>query len=293
MNVLRQHTSQPLTHIALVNRDEQYFRSPFHYHPEYELVFVKEGFGKRIIGDKIESFSPGDMVFLGSNLPHIWQNDDLFYQGYNTSQRAKSIVLYFNKDIFSQGFYQLQESSKINDFLSRAARGIKIKGKTQQLVAGRMEHLLNTTGFDRILGMMEILHILSLSKDIEYIADEVYATGTTHSRCDRLAEVYAYIASNFYKDISLESISRVANLTPPAFCRLFKQQTKKHFVEYLNEVRINNACKHLMQSNLNISEIAFECGYKTISNFNKIFKKITGLSPKEYRIQAISQARRA
>lgn len=290
MKVLQAAKTQELqTHIALVKRDEQYLKSPFHYHPEFELVFIKEGYGSRIIGDKIESFSAGDMVFLGSNLPHVWQNDDIFYKGSN-SLRAKSIVLYFNKDIFSSGFYQLQETIKINDFFLRAGRGIKIKGQTMEMVAERMEKLVDTRGFDRIIGMMEILHILSLSKDVEYIANELYQGSTMQSRCDRLSEVYAYISNNFYQDITLESIARVANLTPPSFCRLFKQQTNKHFIEYLNEVRISNACKFLMQSNLNISEVAFECGYKTISNFNKIFKKITGSSPKEYRQKILAAA---
>jgi len=282
-------TNELRTHIALVKRDEEYLRSPFHYHPEFELVFIKEGHGSRIIGNKIESFAPGDMVFLGSNLPHVWQNDASFANGRN-HQRTKSIVLYFNKDMFSSGFYQLQETIKINDFFMRAARGIKIKGKTQEMVAERMEKLVDTRGFDRIIGMMEILHILSLSRDVEYIANEFYQAGIMQSRCDRLAEVYTYISANYSEDITLESIARVANLTPPSFCRLFKQQTKKHFIEYLNEVRISNACKFLLQSNLNISEVAFECGYKTISNFNKIFKKITGSSPKEYRQKILAAA---
>ncbi|HWB24862.1 MAG TPA: AraC family transcriptional regulator [Chitinophagaceae bacterium] len=283
-------TNQTHTHIALVNRDEQYFQSPFHHHPEFELVFIKEGYGQRIIGDKMEFFSAGDMVFLGSNVPHLWRNDDVFYNNFNSSLRAKSLVLYFNKDIFSTSFYQQQEAFKINNFFSQAKRGIKIKGKTMEKVAERMEKLVNTNGFEKVIGTMEILHILSISREIEYIANEVYGNTVVQARPDRLTEVYTYISGNFHQDITLESIARIANLTPPAFCRLFKQQTKKHFIEYLNEIRIANACKYLLQSNLNISEIAFECGYKTISNFNKIFKKITSFSPKEYRVKATSDA---
>lgn len=278
-------TNELQTHIAVVKRDEEYSKSPFHYHPELELVYIKEGYGNRIIGDKLDSFTAGDMVFLGSNLPHVWLNDEIFYKGFKYL-RSKSIVVYFNKDVFSKGFYQLKESGKINDFFLRAGRGIKITGKTMQKVAEKMEMLVDMQGFDRIIGLMEILHILSTSKDIEYLANELYNGVILQSKPDRLSEVYSYISTNFFKDISLEHIAKVANLTPPAFCRLFKQRTNKHFIEYLNEVRISKACKYLLESNLNISEIAFNCGYKTLSNFNKIFKKSTGLSPKEYRQKA-------
>lgn len=290
MTMLRPHINEKTASIKLVSRSAPY-KTPAQRQPEFELIFVKEGTAKRLIGDKMETFNAGEMVFLGSGINQHWGNEHTYSQGINVTGTAKSILLHFNKDIFSQGFYQLEEAVKINEFFTRASRGIKIKGKTQQVIAHRMHILLEATGFDRIIGMMEVLHILSLSREVEYIAGE--ARGAKMPiRCDRLNEVYTYVADNYYKDITLQSIASVAHLTPPAFCRVFKQQTKKHFIEYLNEVRIANACKYLAQSSLNISEIGFECGYKTISNFNKIFKKITGFSPKEYRLKVFSEQHR-
>jgi len=270
------------SYIAVIERDEPYSKAPFHYHPELELVFIQEGYGKRIIGDKLDYFSAGDMVFLGSNLPHVWLNDEVFYKGF-ANLRAKAIVVYFNKEVFSKNFYELKESNKINELFKKAGRGMKIVGKTQKMVADKMQKLTRKKGFDRIIGLLDILNILSTSAEIEYIAHESYTGMVLQSKSDRLADVYKYINANYFNDISLEDISKIANLTPTAFCRLFKQRTNRHFVEYLNEVRISNACRFLLETNLNVSEIAFQCGYKTLSNFNKIFKKTTALSPKEYR----------
>ena len=146
-----------------------------------------------------------------------------------------------------------------------------------------LEKLTKKKDFDRIIGLMEILNVLAGSKDIEYVTNEGYTGTTLQTKSDRLADVYKHITTNYHNDISLEEIAKVANLSPTAFCRLFKQRTNRHFVEYLNEVRISNACKFLLETSLNVSEIAFQCGYKTLSNFNKIFKKTTGLAPKEYR----------
>lgn len=270
------------TYVAVIERDEPYFNSPFHYHPELELVYVKKSSGKRIIGDKLDTFTDGDMVFIGSNLPHVWLNDEIYYKGLS-HLHAQAIVVYFNKEIFSKNFYELKETTRINDLFARAGRGIKITGRTQKKVAEKMERLVKKKDFERIIGLLEILNIIATAKDIEYITHESYQGTILQTRHDRLGDVYKYIASNYRDDISLEEISKIANLSPTAFCRLFKQRTQKHFIEYLNEVRISNACRFLLETSLNISEIAFLCGYKTLSNFNKIFKKTTALSPKEYR----------
>ncbi|CAN5407583.1 AraC family transcriptional regulator [soil metagenome] len=270
------------SYVAVVERNEPYFKSPFHYHPEFELVYVKESHGKRIIGDKLDTFTDGDMVFIGANLPHVWLNDETYYKGF-TYLEAKSIVMYFNKEIFSKNFYELKESAKINDLFNRASRGIKIVGDTQKKIASMMQKLTKKKDFDRLICLMELLNILATSKDIEYITNEGYTGTKLQTKTDRLSDVYKYITTNYHNDISLDEISKIASLSPTAFCRLFKQRTNRHFVEYLNEVRISNACKFLLETNLNVSEIAFQCGYKTLSNFNKIFKKTTALSPKEYR----------
>ena len=273
------------SYISLIERDVPYFTAPFHFHPELELVFVKESYGKRIIGDTIEPFESGDMVFIGSNLPHVWLNDELFYKEF-PHLRAKAIVLYFNRKVFDSTFYEMSECGKINDFFKKAARGIRISGKTKQIIIQKLEKLLKKKDFDRTLGLFEILNLLSQSEDFSFIASKGYNQLQNIAETDRLAEVYKYVQNNYNNDISLNTIAGIANLTPQSFCRMFKKRTSKHFVEYLNEVRISKACGYLLDTDWSVSEIAYNCGYKTVSNFNKLFKDITATSPKEYREKA-------
>jgi AraC-like DNA-binding protein len=269
------------SHLTLIERDESFFKAPFHFHPEFELVYIVESYGKRIIGDSIEPFSAGDMVFIGSGLPHIWQNDEIFYK--RSDLKAKAIVLYFNKNIFSPVFFQMEEALKLKEFFQNASRGIRICEKTKEIIVKKLEALLEKKDFEKVIGLFEILDILSKSKEIEFITSDGYNAQLEHSETDRLSEVYKYVQKNFKDNISLSTIANISNLTPQSFCRLFKKRTGKSFVEYLNEVRISAACRYLLDTDWTVSEVAYNCGYKTVSNFNKLFKSISGLSPKVYR----------
>ena len=137
-----------------------------------------------------------------------------------------------------------------------------------------------------MIGLFEILHILSESTEIDFITSDGYNAQLEHSQTDRLSEVYKYVQKNYKENISLPTIANISNLTPQSFCRLFKKRTGKSFVEYLNEVRISAACRYLLDTDWTVSEIAYNCGYKTVSNFNKLFKSISGSSPKAYRESA-------
>lgn len=274
------------TSLSVFSREESFFQSPFHSHPEFELVYILESHGKRIIGNSVESFESGDMVFLGDDIPHVWLNDEIFYKGIN-SLKAKAIVIYFSRDLFGNSFYELPEVQDVKKFFAQAIKGVSITGQTNALVSKKMEKLLKKKGFEVVLGLIEILFLLSKSKDLRYINDDSYVSNNDENKNDRLAEVFQFVKSNYKEEISLDEISKIANLTPTSFCRMFKTKTKKPFVEYLNEIRVSNACKYLIETDLGISEIAYECGYKTASNFNKLFKKLMGTTPKEYRKKAL------
>jgi AraC-like DNA-binding protein len=271
---------------SVFSREESFFQSPFHSHPEFELVYVLESHGKRIIGNSVESFESGDMVFLGDDIPHVWLNDEIFYKGIN-SLKAKAIVIYFSRDLFGTSFYELPEAQEVKKFFSQAVKGVAISGATNAMIAKKMEKLLKKKGFEVVMGLMEILFLLSKSKDLRFINDNSYMSLNEDNKSDRLAEVFKYVKANYKEEISLDEIAKIANLTPTSFCRMFKAKTKKPFVEYLNEIRVSNACKYLIETDLGISEIAYECGYKTASNFNKLFKKLMGTTPKEYRKKAL------
>jgi AraC-like DNA-binding protein len=278
-------TSYTNSTVSVLNREESFFQSPFHSHPELELVYVKESFGKRIIGNSVMPFEPGDMVFLGSDLPHVWLNDEMYYQGISTL-KANAIVVYFSKDIFGPAFYELKETQKINELFFQAGKGISIIGKTNKQIAKKLEKLLLKKDFEVIIGLFEILSLLSESQDRIYINNEAYSTAHKDAKKDRLSEVFQYVNENYKKDIVLIEIAAIANMTPTSFCRMFRLKTKKSFVEYLNEIRVSKACKFLLETDLSMSEIAYECGYKTASNFNKLFKKFMGMTPSEFKKSA-------
>lgn len=278
-------TSYLNSSISVISREESFFKSPFHSHPELELVYIKESSGKRIIGNSVEQFVSGDMIFLGPEVPHIWLNDEIYYQGIN-KLKAKAIVVYFNKDIFGPVFYELKETQKINSLFNQAVRGLSVGGKTNELIAQKLEKLIYKKDFEIILGLFEILGLLSESTDLTFVNNEAYVPVNDQAKNDRLSAVFEYVKENFNQDITLDEIAKIANLTPTSFCRMFKLKTKKSFVEYLNEIRVSNACKYLVGTDISISEIAYKCGYKTASNFNLLFKKLTGNTPKEYRKNA-------
>lgn len=292
MKILKTEITPELnSHISFVERDEPFFKAPFHFHPELELVYIKESSGKRIIGDKIEPFDAGDMVFVGRNLPHVWLNDEVYYQE-SSPLRAKAIVLYFNADVLGPVFYSMEEAGIICNFFKMGEKGIQVGGKTRNTVAGKLEKLLTEKGLDKIIGLLEIFNTLSKSKDLRVITSEGYKPETDQAETDRLSDVYKYVQENFNSEISLKTAAGLAFLTRQSFCRMFRKKTNKHFIEYLNEVRISKACGYLLDTDWPISEVAYQCGYKTISNFNKHFKDIAKTSAKRYRQNASKQAYR-
>mgnify|MGYP001032837221 CR=1 FL=1 len=272
--------------LSIIDRNEDAFNPAFHFHPELELVLIKEGHGRRIIGNRIDPFEKGDMVFIGSNLPHIWLNDDT-----SNGHRARSVVVHFRKEIFSDEFYDLKESRELARFFELATRGIQVTGSTRDKISRKLDILVRQRGFRRIMLLLEILHILSTSADCRCITDDIYTPNNKENKeetTDRLSEIYKYVQHNFHKDISLKDISGVAGLTPQSFCRWFKKCTNKNFFDSLNEVRIFTACEMLIGSTASVAGIAYHCGYNTISNFNKLFKEFTGLTPGEFRKKSTS-----
>jgi len=268
--------------LSVLDRDEASFNPAFHFHPELELVLIKEGYGRRIIGNRIAPFEKGDMVFIGSNLPHIWLNDDT-----SGGHRARSVVVHFRKEVFGREFYELKETRELAGFFDQASRGIQVTGATRDKISRKLHILVTLRGFRRILLLLEILHILATSSDTHCITGDVYSLDNKEETADRLSEIYKYVQNNFHKDISLGDVAGIAGLTPQSFCRFFKKRSNKHFFEYLNEVRVSKACEMLIGSGSPVSEIAYYCGYNTISNFNKIFKESTGLTPGQFREKSL------
>jgi AraC-like DNA-binding protein len=268
-------------------RSQSFLVSPFHAqpsfhaHPELELVFILEGYGKRIIGNKVENFEAGDMVFIGSYVPHVWLSDPAFYEKESKLQ-SKVLVTYFNPKVFNQIFESMKEFEPIRELIGHASKGIKIQGETRNLIADKLLELATKSGFEKVDGLLQIMHLISISNDKSYIVNDEAPT-LSHSQTDRLIEVIKYIKENLHNPISLKQVANIACMKEQSFCRYFKGRTQKSFSQYVEHMRMELARKLLIDFERSITDVAYSCGYNSSSHFCKIFKQHNGLSPYQYK----------
>ena len=265
----------------LMLQDEPYFPTPWHYHPEYEIVLMLQSTGKKFIGNSITDFKPGDLCFIGSFLPHYYRND-LEYYDPNSKLRANSIVVHFNEDFLGEKFWHLPESQAIKDLFDHSKKGLQINGETQKIVAPKLKKLLELEGMDRLIELISILNIFSKSQDItELSSSAMVMQNATDS--NRMNKVFEHIMQHYKVNIRLDEVAQLASMSESAFSRYFKKRTRRTFSEFLSEIRIEHACKLLIESNMSIAEISYESGFNNLSNFNRQFKEVKKLTPLGFR----------
>lgn len=259
-----------------------YFDINWHFHSEYQLFVVLKGEGTRFIGDHIQRFQAGDMVLTGPNLPHLWRSDQVYFQD-RPELETHGIVIYFSDQFLNNAVFDLEEFRSIAHVLQTSASGIGIVGETQKVIQKQMKSLLEKEGVGSIIQLLEILEIIGGSSDCELIADPTYVNLHKDSERDRMSLVYELVMNGFTNKITLKEAADLCNLSESAFSRYFKSRANQSFSSFLSQVRIHQACKLLQEENLNISQICFECGFFTLSNFNRQFKERMGKTPLEYR----------
>jgi len=260
-----------------------YFDSPWHYHADYELFYIIKSKGVRFVGDNIENFYPGDMVFMGPNLPHVWRNDDEYID--NPNKNAEAIVMQFKEDAFGQGFFDLPEMQSIRTLFNQSRRGLKITGATHEKIAKELKQITKIEGVQRFTSLIGILYKLAISNDLTPLTTESFEKIDINDDSDKINQVFEFVTNEFKNDLELNEVAKIANMSKTAFCRYFKAKTTKTFFEYLTEVRINYASKLLLEDQYSISEISYKCGFNSPSYFNKQFKKVKKITPKEYFIK--------
>lgn len=262
--------------------NDPFFDTHWHFHSEYQLFVVLEGKGTRFIGDSIDHFQEGDMVLTGPNMPHLWRNDDIYFDKAQ-QLRVRGFVIYFPENFLGEHFLRKEEMLEIKQLFERAQRGIRILGATSLQVTQLMKDLMDLKGLESIVQLLSILHVLSVSNEYTYISSVGYNNNSKEADKDRMSGVYNYIMLNYKKNIMLEEVAEIASMSPTAFSRYFKARTNKSFSSFISELRIGYACKLLMEDKNNIAQIGMECGFNTISNFNKQFKDLMHKTPFEYR----------
>ncbi|MPR36151.1 AraC family transcriptional regulator [Salmonirosea aquatica] len=258
-----------------------YFDNPWHYHPEFELALVLKSSGLRFIGDSIEPFGAGDLVLLGTSLPHYWRNDALYYQ--NKSEVAEAIILRFRSGMWGEPFFEIPEMQRINELLQRAARGIHFPVRVAELVTPLLHRIIGSEGAKRLMGWMEVFTVLAEEPEFRLLSEKTFGGNRPIEDSGRIQTVLAYIQEHLTAELRLDEAADLANMNKAAFCRYFKQQTNKTFTEVVNELRIQLACRMLLDSSRDISQIGFQCGFQDVSYFNQVFKSRKGMSPSVFR----------
>lgn len=259
-----------------------FFDRFWHFHPEYQLVVILKGTGTRYIGDHIKAFKAGDMVMTGPNLPHVWRSDNSYFDSSNELE-THLIVVYFPENFLGNDIFEKEEFADIARLMKQSIRGVEVNGKSNREVTEMMRKLIKLTGTSQLILLLEILNYLSHSKDTRQITNAEYINLNKESEKDRLGEVYEYAMKNYKEKIKLEEVANLANLSVSAFSRFFKSRANKSFSDFISDVRISHACKLLHEKDINISEVCYESGFNTLSNFNKQFKDRMGKTPLIYR----------
>ena len=270
-----------------VRRDLFPINNRWHYHSEVELIHIKKGEGTQFIGDSIKRFKSGDVVLVGSNLPHYWRFDDVYYEE-NTKAIADVRVAHFNENFWGSQFLELPENLNLKTVLEKARRGLQITGKTKQKVAELLEQLQEADGPQRIILLIEALTAVANAKQPVPLSSMGFKPDLVDAEKDRINAIYEYSIRNFKRKIQLEEIADVANISPNSFCRYFKSRTRKTYSQFLIELRVGHACKLLIENNHCIKRLCYESGFNNFTSFHKYFKMITGKSPLVYQKEFVS-----
>lgn len=249
------------------------FKWEYHYHPEIELVCVISGSGTRHVGYHKSNYTNGDLVLIGSNIPHSGF-------GLNSVDPHEEIVLQFREDIlhFPQ---QEVETRAVKDLLERSKYGILYSTATKKALLPKLKKLLESEGYKRYLLLLEILFELSMCEEYELLNKEIMPYTIISKNKTRLENIFTYVEHHYDKEINIEDVAKLANLTLPAFCNFFKKATQITFTEFVNRYRINKACL-LMTQDKTISECSYSCGFNNVTYFNRMFKKYTNKTPSEF-----------
>ena len=260
---------------------QPYFYDNFHYHPEIQISYILEGSGTRIIGNSFGRFNKDELYIIGSNIPHIFKSDRLFYEKGAPSSHA--ISFYFTENAFGDQFFHLPETKEISNLLIDSKKIVYFAGEFVSLLRQNFVEITNTESFEKLHMFLKILSKVTKLKNRKLLSKTTHEQRNTEKFGKRINDIFDFVINNYEKSISLEKAAEIANLSTTAFCRFFKERTRKSFTEFVNEVRIGEACKLLIINEFNISQICYEVGFNNISNFNRKFKEITNITPKEYR----------
>ncbi|MEN7549703.1 AraC family transcriptional regulator [Rapidithrix thailandica] len=284
MNVVQ--FSVPVANEASVVIEEDilpYFYNVFHRHREVQLTFILKGGGTLLVGNYTQTFQAGDIYVIGANQPHLFKSEPEHYSMYEAGQ-VHAIHVFFDPEVTLKEMFALPECSGIRKFLDWTKNGIQVSREKVEEVSLDLQRLKRADSLERLLMFVQILQ--KLSKDVNgyrSLSNGFSKFPLPDSEGIRMNRIYQYTINHYGEDISLEKIAAVAHLTPHAFCKYFKKHTRKTYRKFLNEIRINEACKKMIRGEYEgISSVVYSSGFTNRITFNRVFKRVIGMSPTEY-----------
>lgn len=275
-------TSGPTISFSAREDAKPYVNNNWHYHPEVELIHVIKGEGTLFAGDTTVRFKDGNLILLGSQLPHYWRFDDAFTQENPLPSFIE--LTQFCEDFWGKDFLNLPENKNIKTLFERAKKGIVISDEIASEAKMILNKLIQANGSERLFYLIKLLTIISKTTTYQYISS-THSFEFEASENERLNAIYNYALTHFKDKIYLKDVATVANLATNSFCRYFKSRTRKSFSLFIIELRVGFACKLLSEKKMSIKEICFASGFNNFTNFNKQFKALKGIKPNEYRKQ--------
>ncbi|HAA17293.1 MAG TPA: hypothetical protein DCP28_00435, partial [Cytophagales bacterium] len=251
----------------------------WHYHPEVEISYVVRGRGTRLVGDHTEPFVEGDLLFLGSDLPHTLISDETYHQD---GREMEVVVIQFPQEIIAQRSMEIVELGSIGQMLKAGDRGLHFSPETAQSMDGALRQLPELSGFAQYHALLGLLHQLA-EAPARPLASATYAPHRSRSSEGRIGEVCTYIHDHYTEAVTIAHLADLAHMSEAAFCRFFKKMTGKTALQYINDLRIGKACQLLLAEGMPVSEVAFQSGYPSLTHFNRSFKARKGVAPTEYR----------
>lgn len=263
----------------IVDRTKDAFTFPIHKHTEYEINYVENCRGaRRVVGDSVEEVGDFDLCIIGHGIEHGWE------QYHCNSPKIREITIQFPADIFGNEMLRRTQMSSIRELLDMSAKGICFPVQSIMRVFNKLESILTAkSGFDQIIKLLEILHDLSEDPNGRPLSSSSFTNTSISADSRRLKEIQEYITANYRNEIRLNDLASIAGMSPSSFSRFFKLRTGRTISDYVISIRLGIASRDLMNTTNSIAEICYNSGFNNVSNFNRIFKKNKGYTPKEFR----------
>lgn len=270
---------------TIVTKEDRlpYFYPYLHKHKEMQITWIKRGNGTLVAGSDMHLFQDDDIFVIGANQPHVFKNTGSYFEQ-ETNDAAISLNIFFDPDVIYNTLFNISELRNLKTFIQHTQNGFRInKEMTNEVSAKILQIAEHESGIERTLYFIELMQLLASIPSPETLSDNTKMLRNNENDGIRISEIYNYILHNYERDITLEDVAQQAYMTPQAFCRFFKKHTGHTFVSFLNEVRINEARKKFSEGNYeSISSVAYNCGFNSVTNFNRVFKAITRHAPSSY-----------